>query len=154
MIRWYIDECHSDFRSHVDPDVTDFVTCRLADGSSCPPEDFSGCCDAEAGTCVSERGWWTTHFDAQFILYDPADLAQVAAGEIESWQPQPYASVDIDEYLYLNPPTWDRPSLGWGDQRRYRMGPAAYDRENCLLYVLELYADDAKPVVHVWRVED
>ena len=44
-------------------------------------------------------------------------------------------------------------SVGWGDQRRYRIGAAAYDRENALLYVLELYADGAKPVVHVWRVE-
>jgi hypothetical protein len=43
--------------------------------------------------------------------------------------------------------------LGWGEQRRYRIGPAAYDRANGLLYVLELYADGAKPVVHVWRVE-
>jgi hypothetical protein len=102
---------------------------------------------------VSYRGWWSTRFDAQFILYDPAQLAQVAAGAIESWEPQPYASLDIDEYLYLDPPIWDRVSVGWGNQRRYRIGAAAYDRQNALLYVLELYADGAKPVVHVWRVE-
>jgi hypothetical protein len=59
----------------------------------------------------------------------------------------------IDQYLYLDPPEWDLVNLGWGDQRRYRIGDVAYDRENALLYVLELYADGAKPVVHVWRVE-
>jgi hypothetical protein len=136
----------------VDADVTDFTTCRMADGSSCPPEDFAGCCEEGASSCVTNRGWWSTRFDAQFIFYDPADLARVAAGEIESWEPQPYAVMDIDEHLYLDPPEWDKVNLGWGDQRRYRIGATAYDRENGLLYVLELYADGAKPVVHVWRV--
>jgi hypothetical protein len=136
----------------VDADVTDFTTCRNADGSACPQEDFSGCCNAEAGTCVSNRGWWTTRFDAQFILYDPTDLAQVAAGELESWEPQPYAFIDIDEHLYLSPPEWDLVELGWGDQRRARIGDISFDRANGLLYVLELYADGAKPIVHIWRV--
>jgi hypothetical protein len=137
----------------VDAHVIDFVTCRMADGASCPAQDSAGCCDEAQGTCVSYRGWWSTHFDAQLILYDPADLAQVAAGEIASWEPQPYAVLDIDEHLYLDPPEWDIIGLGSGDQRRYRIGAAAYDRANGLLYVLELYADAAKPVVHVWRVQ-
>jgi len=137
----------------VDQHVTDFDTCRLADGSSCPAQDYAGCCDEDLGTCVSYRGWWSTRFDAQFILYDPADLARVAAGTMESWQPQPYAAVDIDEHLYLDPPEWDEVTVGWGDQRRNRIGPAAYDRNNGLLYVVELYGEGAKPVVHVWKVQ-
>jgi hypothetical protein len=137
----------------VDQHVTDFDTCRMADGSSCPAEDYAGCCDDEQGTCVTYRGWWSSRWDAQFILYDPAQLAQVAAGEIESWEPQPYASLDIDEHLYLDPPECDEIGVGWGVQRRNRIGAAAYDRENALLYVLELYADGAKPVVHVWEVQ-
>ncbi len=137
----------------VDKEVTDFDTCRMADGSSCPAQDYAGCCDAAQGTCVSYRGWWSTRFDAQFILYDPADLAQVATGAMESWEPQPYASVDIDEHLYLAPPEWDLVAVGWDVQRRYRIGAVAYDRNSALLYVLELSAEGAKPVVHVWRVE-
>lgn len=136
----------------VDAHVTDFPTCRMADGSLCPPEDFRGCCDEEAGTCASNRGWWSTRFDAQFILFDPNDLARVASGQMEAWEPQPYAVLDIDEYLYLDPPEWDRVDIGWGDQRRYRIGDVAYDRVNSLLYVLELYGDGGKPLVHVWRV--
>ena len=104
------------------------------------------------GSCVSNRGWWTTRFDAEFILYDPADLAKVAAGQLESWQPQPYAVIDIDEHLYLNPPEWDLVEVGWGDQRRSRIGDVTFDRQNGLLYVLELYGDGAKPIVHVWRI--
>jgi hypothetical protein len=136
----------------VDAEVTDFPTCRMADDSVCPQEDFSGCCDAAAGECVSNRGWWTTRFDAEFILYDPADLAKVAAGQLESWQPQPYAVIDIDEHLYLNPPEWDLVEVGWGDQRRSRIGDVAFDRQTGLLYVLELYGDGVKPLVHVWKI--
>ncbi len=136
----------------VDAHVTDFPTCRLADGSLCPPEDMTGCCDDQAGTCVSNRGWWSTRFDAQLIFYDPDDLARVAAGEVASWEPQPYAVLDIDEHLYLDPPEWDRVEVGWGDQRKARIGASAYDCAHAILYVLELYADGAKPVVHVWRI--
>jgi hypothetical protein len=42
--------------------------------------------------------------------------------------------------------------LGTGVQRRYRIGAVAYDRGNGRLYVLELFADEAGPVVHVWEV--
>lgn len=66
--------------------VGQFPVCRLADGAPCPPADLIECADH-----TSQRGWWSTRFDAQFTLYDPADLARVAAGERESWQPQPYA---------------------------------------------------------------
>jgi hypothetical protein len=138
----------------VDDKVEDIADmCRYADGSFCPEEELGGCCDEEAGTCVSNRGWWSTRFDAQLILYDPAELAGVAAGELEPWQPQPYTVIDIDEYLYLSPPEWDQVDIGWGDQRRNRIGEVSFDRQNGLLYVLELYVDDAKPVVHVWKVE-
>ncbi len=136
----------------VDAEVIDFYTCRNADGSYCDQADLAGCCSEATGGCVSNRGWWSNRFDAQLILYDPAQLAQVASGELESWQPQPYAVMDIDEHLYLNPPEWDNVTLGWGDQRRYRIGDVSFDSQSSLLYVLELYADGAKPVVHVWKI--
>ena len=155
-VKYWYGYAHPDGAEYacVDNHVTDFLTCRMADGSSCPPEDFAGCCDEDAGTCITYRGWWSTHFDAEFIFYDPADLARVAAGEMESWEPQPYASMDIDEHLYLDPPEWDEVNLGTGDQRRYRINASAYDRENGFLYVLEQSADGAKPVVHVWQVAE
>ena len=131
----------------VDAEVTDFITCRLADGSPCPPEDLVECPGHN-----DYRGWWTTRWDAEFLLYNPADLARVAAGEIPSWEPQPYATLDIDEYLFLNPAGIEQDMLGTGVQRRYRIGDVAYDRQRGVLYVLELFADEARPVVHVWRV--
>ena len=127
--------------------VDQFTLCRLADGTPCPPEDLKGC-----NRHNDYRGWWSTHFDAQIIFYNPDDLAQVAAGTLEAWNPQPYATLDLDDYLYLNPPAWELDNLGRGDQRRMRIGDVAYDRERGRLYVLELFADEAKPVVHVWQV--
>jgi len=136
----------------VDTNITDFPTCRTADGGICPVSETRGCCDEESGACISMRGWWSSRFDAQIILYNPADLALVAEGKLETWEPQPYAVVDIDEYLYLSPPEWEQLMLGSGDQRRYRIGDVAFDRANGLLYVLELYADGGKPLVHVWQI--
>jgi hypothetical protein len=136
----------------VDTNIRDFPTCRTAEGGVCPAEDLAGCCDEEAGTCASLRGWWSNRFDAEIILYNPADLAQVATGQLEPWQPQPYAVIDIDEYLFLNGPEWDQVNNGWGDQRRFRIGDVAFDRASGLLYILEQFADGGKPVVHVWRV--
>jgi hypothetical protein len=142
----YLNPAGPDFPC-VDEEVSDFLTCRLEDGSSCPPEDFQECSGH-----TDYRGWWTTRWDAEFLFYDPADLARVALGEIQSWEPQPYAALDIDEYLYHNPSGVETDLIGTGEQRRYRIGDVTYDRQNGLLYVLELYADGAAPVVHVWKV--
>jgi len=137
----------------VDQHVADFKTCRMADGSVCAAAETQGCCEEDQESCVSMRGWWSNRFDAELIFYDPADLAAVAGGAMESWEPQPYAVLDIDEHLLLSAPEWDKAMLGWGDQRRYRIGAAAFDRGSGLLYLLELFADEGKPVVHVWRLE-
>lgn len=124
-----------------------FDLCRLADGSVCPKSDLKGCKGHN-----DYRGWWSTRFDAQFILYDPSELLQVAAGKKQPWQPQPYTVFSINEHLFMNPAGVEREMIGSGVQRRYRLGATAYDRANGLLYVLELFADGAKPIVHVWRV--
>jgi hypothetical protein len=125
----------------------DFILCRLADGSPCPAQDLTGCTGH-----TDYRGWWTSRFEARFILYDPSDLTRVAAGQMNSWDPQPYASLGIDEHLLLNPDGVEPEMLGTGQQRRFRIGSVAYDRANDLLYVLELFADGIKPVIHIWRV--
>lgn len=123
----------------------EFTLCRQADGTPCPPDEMTEC---EGHT--SGRGWWSSRFEAQFIFYDPADLARVAAGELAPWEPQPYAVLPVDEHLLL--PTFEPESLGAGVQRRARISDAAYDRVHQRLYVLELFADGASPVVHVWQV--
>jgi hypothetical protein len=143
----YLNPLGADLPCVEEASVPDFPACRMADGSLCPAQDLVEC-DGH----TSEKGWWSTRYDAQLILYDPADLAQVAAGTMDPWEPQPYATLDIDEHLYLNPDGIEQALLGTGAQRRFRIGDAAYDRNGGLLYVLELFADGPKPVIHVWRV--
>ncbi|MBX7255999.1 MAG: hypothetical protein K1Y02_06525 [Candidatus Hydrogenedentes bacterium] len=128
--------------------VNQFTTCRLANGSPCPAEDLKGC---EGHN--DYRGWWSSRFAAQFILYSPDDLAAVARGERKPWQPQPYASIGIDDNLLLNPAHVEEGMIGAGVQRRFRIGSVAYDRAHDLLYVLEPFADGVKPVIHVWRIQ-
>jgi hypothetical protein len=97
------------------------------------------------GPCLDceNRGWWSTAFDGQILFYDPADLAAVAGGEMAAWEPQPYAVLNIDEYLYhvASP------------QQKQHVGAAGFDRERGLLYLFEPLVDDDKPLVHVWKVE-
>ena len=132
----------------VDEDlIGQFTVCRMANGDACPPEDFIECSGHG-----DYRGWWSTRWDAQFILYDPEDLRRVAAGELQPWEPQPYAALTIDDHLFFNPAGIEQDMIGTGEQRRFVISEVAYDRANDLLYILELYADEAAPVVHVWRI--
>ncbi|MCP5047875.1 MAG: hypothetical protein GY940_11935 [bacterium] len=96
------------------------------------------------GPCLDceDRGWWSTGFVGQFLFYDPSDLAGVAAGTMESWEPQPYATLNVDNYLYHI-----RSSQQW-----YHLGAACFDRANGLFYVFEPLADGDKPIIHVWKV--
>jgi hypothetical protein len=89
------------------------------------------------------RGWWSTSFVGQLLFYDPDDLAAVAQGTLEPSAPQPYATMDIDEYLYHIEST----------QQWHHLGAAAFDRDHGLLYISEPRADEDKPLVHVWRVQ-
>ena len=50
------------------------------------PDGYTQCTDTELHLCdgaaveLESKGWWSSRFDALIILYDPADLAAVAAG--------------------------------------------------------------------------
>ena len=126
----------------------DETYCFNADGSSCA-SNVSGHC---SGYIEESKGWWSSRFDAQIIFYNPADFSRTAAGEIQPNLPQPYAVLDMDEHLFLNAGESLAMMIGSGDQRNYRIGEAAYDRERNLLYIIELFAAEAAPVVHVWRI--
>ena len=89
-----------------------------------------------------DRGWWSTGFEGQLIFYDPDDLAAVVGGEMETWDPQPYATLNIDPYLYNVT----------SSQQKYHVGAAGFDREQGLLYVFEPLVDDEKSIVHTWRI--
>lgn len=93
-----------------------------------------------------QRGWWSEKIAARILFYDPADLAAVARGASETWEPQPYASLDIDQYLF-------DPGFDHERAKRYLLGAAAFDRARGLLYVIERRADGDKSLVHVFRIK-
>ena len=92
------------------------------------------------------RGWWSEDISAQILFYNPDDLAAVSRGEIETWEPQPYASLVLDEYLY-------DPGFNHERGKRYLVGAAAFDRENGLLYIIERLADEDRSLVHVFGIK-
>jgi hypothetical protein len=123
------------------------------------PDNVTPCTAAELALCdgagagPESRGWWASRFDAQLLFYDPADLAAVAAGTMQPYEPQPYATLDLDEHLFLNATQPDvTVYIGTGNQRHTRLGEPTYDRANGLLYVPELFADDYRPVIHVFQL--
>ncbi len=128
------------------------IMCTRPDGETpCTTEDMAPCTGAPID--LASRGWWASRFDAELLFYDPDDLAAVAAGTMEPWQPQPYAVLDVDSDLFLpDPPADAAVYVGTGNEHRGRLGAMAYDRTSNLLYALELFADTYEPVVHVWRV--
>lgn len=91
----------------------------------------------------AERGWWANAFEGQMLFYNPDDLAAVAKGRKETWEPQPYAVLSLDDVLFHVSST----------QQKHHLGAAAFDRGNGLLYVLEPLADEDRSIVHVWRVD-
>lgn len=101
----------------------------------------------QEGECLEcdDRGWWSKSFQAQIILYNPNDLADVALGQMESYEPQPYAVLNMDPYLY---------NLSNDVQQKYRLGAASFDRDNNILYIFEYRGDseNERPLVHVFKI--
>jgi hypothetical protein len=108
---------------------------------------------AETDTCpdppewpYDNRGFWAEGYEAQLIFFDPAELAAVAIGQMETWEPQPYAVMSIQDVLY-------DPNLNFGEYRRDLLGGAAFDRDNGILYIIERLTDEDKSVVHAWKLQ-
>jgi hypothetical protein len=91
-----------------------------------------------------DRGFWSTSYAGQILFYDPADLAAVAAGRKKAFEPQPYATMEIDKHLFAVK----------SRRQREHVGAACFDRRRGFLYVLEPRADENdKPLVHAWHVK-
>ncbi|NQU78955.1 hypothetical protein HQ545_04265 [Candidatus Woesearchaeota archaeon] len=89
-----------------------------------------------------ERGWWADNWDAEIILYDVSDFESVVAGDMEAYEPQPYAVLDISDRMYKFP-----------DNEIRKLGSVAWDAEGRRLFVAEHLGDeDDRPIVHVWSV--
>ncbi len=90
------------------------------------------------------RGWWSSGFESVFLFYDPADLAEVAAGRQKPSWPQPYAELQVDDRLFG----------GYTARQKSRLGACAWDARRRLLYVIEPLVDEEKSIIHVWKAGD
>ncbi len=103
------------------------------------------------------RGYWSTSFNAEILFYDPADIAAVAKGEMEPFEPQPYAELNLDPYLFnidkVNHP--DFPD----DRNMNRLGGCTFDSANGYFYIIEYRGEpagggwnDDYALIHVFQV--
>ena len=90
-----------------------------------------------------QRGWWSDDFRACMILYSTDDAVKSYKGDIQAYEMQPYAFIDLSEYMIVEK----------DNTVMQHLGAAAYDSANNRIYVLELMADGDKPVVHVFAFE-
>lgn len=90
-----------------------------------------------------ERGWWSDDFRACMVLYSAADAIKVFEGEMEPYKIQPYAFIDLSDYMLIER---DETVMQY-------LGAAAYDAKDNRLFVLEMFADGDKPIVHVFTFE-
>lgn len=99
-----------------------------------------------------DRGWWSERFESQIIFYKPADLAQVAQGSMRPYEPQPYATMNLDAFLYNIDKVVGLPR----HLQKHRLGACAYDRKNRLLYIFEYRGDkeNDRPLVHVFKINE
>jgi hypothetical protein len=85
------------------------------------------------------KGWRSHTRQPMVILYDPADLACVAAGTINAYEPQPYAALRLDKSLFFG--------------AQHEIFSAAFDADNRLLYVCEFVRElEGRLLLHTWRV--
>ena len=110
------------------------------------------CAYTEPPTCpdvpewpYDNRGYWAEAYQAELLFFDPDDLAAVANGTSETWSPQPYAVLSLNE-------TFFDANINLGEYKIDLAGAMAFDAENGLLYLIERLADEYRSVIHVWRV--
>jgi hypothetical protein len=91
----------------------------------------------------NERGWWAESFEGVLYFYNPDDLAKVAAGTMAPYEPQPYAELNLEPYLWHIREKW----------QKMHVGAVAFDRERGFLYLAEPFADGEQPIIHVFSIK-
>ncbi len=90
-------------------------------------------------TDPNDKGWRAHNYQPMAIFYKPEDLAKVATGVLQSYEPQPYSALRFNKSIF------------WGTMQE--IVSAAYDAQNNFLYVAELCPNlDGRVLIHVWKV--
>jgi hypothetical protein len=93
-----------------------------------------------------DRGVGATEWRTGIMFYAPRDLAEVAAGRLESYEPQPYVVFDLHGFS-------QRPDGGDG-----MAGAITFDSASGLLFYIEHNGDpcheDGYSLLHVWQLKE
>lgn len=88
-------------------------------------------------TCGTAKGYHCDPYDPELVFYDPAELARVAAGELEPFDVLPYASLSLAP-VFLETCLYD-------------LGAMAYDPSSRRLFLVQQNGENG--VVHLWKIE-
>jgi len=108
-------------------------------GPNCydPPPPDPMCTDP----CSNSKGYHAYPYEAQILFYSPDELSQVLTGAKDPWQVLPYQVHSPSDVLF-------------GGECS-RLGAAAYDSDNDIIYMAEQMAGPwGETVVHVWQIVD
>jgi len=84
------------------------------------------------------KGWKSHNLIPMILFFDPSDLAQVAKGIKQAYEPQPYCVLRLDKDIF-----WSQQKLIYS---------AAYDQHNNLLFITEFNApSDGRLLIHVFK---
>ena len=129
------------------------------DSSYCWNQDHSACEDSPCYTltplCDESKGWvcgdpsrgdTAPGYKGRMLFYDPDDIAQVATGNWNPWDPQPYTYLDMTPYIF---------NLA-GCSSAFE--GAAYDPDAGRLYLVQGGVDETQtgnddlPIIHVFDI--
>lgn len=106
------------------------------DGSSTKTTDW----DLPLTRKGKRRGWQATGSKRILYFYNPKDLERVVNKLIPSWQPQPYAALDLFEF----------------SKNKFTLGSnLAFDAKNGYMFILKRNGEDnsQRAIISVWKVE-
>ncbi len=131
-----------------DPDGTRVMVAGAPGGCEQMPDDGIPCKEVEEDDPNYQggnRGYCSDSYHCELMLFDPADLAKVARGELEPWQPKPYARCDLTNRMMHHHLVDHRPG------EHIQTGAAAIDPDGKRIFLTERYGSSG-PVIHVFKV--
>ena len=99
--------------------------------------------DYPQNTPHNEKGPRSEYVQNTLLFYDPEDLRKVARKEMHPYEPQPYASLNLQNDVMSDSVSY------------WQMTSMAVDNENGIIYTVQDDADRARrqPIIHMWKIK-
>ena len=99
--------------------------------------------DYPQNTPPHEKGPRSEYVQNTLLFYDPEDLRKVARGELLPYEPQPYASLNLQNDVISDSVSY------------WQMTGMTVDNENGIIYTVQDDADRAsrQPIIHMWKIK-